>query len=111
MRALSCLLASLLAFGATGALADSGGAAVEAFWPAEADSNNDDMISRDEAMILSETAFIQYDRDGNGAISLTEWRAAIDDRMASAQAQNPAGDGMIERDEAAGTVQSQKKGD
>jgi hypothetical protein len=151
MRAVTLILASALAFGAGAALAET-----QAFWPAEADSNNDDMISRDEAMILSEAKFAEYDRDGGGDISMTEWRMAIDDQMAAARERDPAasgpadlegfaaktfathdadndgvisrgewdarveahfarldqnGDGMIERDEAAGTEQGQKKGD
>lgn len=151
MRAVTLIIASALTLGAGAALADT-----QAFWPAEADSNSDDMISRDEAMILSEAKFTEYDRDGSGDISLAEWRVAIDDQMAAARQTNPAvsgpadmdgfaaktfathdgdndgvisraewdarveshfarldqnGDGMIERDEAAGTEQGQKKGD
>lgn len=156
MRAAKFLLASLLAFGATAASADSGSGAADAFWPSEADTNNDDRISRDEAMVLSEATFNRYDVDGSGSISPGEWRAVIDDRIAEARERDPKvtgpadlegfasktlqthdvdndgmvtraewdsrveahfarldqnGDGVIERDEAAGTVQGQKRGD
>lgn len=155
MRAASLLLASLVAL-AGPASAETAGSAVEAFWPPEADTDNDDRISRDEAMILSEATFLRYDVDGGGSISPAEWRAVIDDRIAEARAQDPDvtgpadlegfasktfqthdvdsdggvsraewdsrveahfarldrnGDGAIERDEAAGTVQGQKRGD
>ena len=151
MRAVTLILASALTLGAGAALADT-----QAFWPEEADTNSDDMISRDEAMILSEAKFTEYDRDGNGNVSSSEWRLAIDDQIAMAQQKNPGvsgpadmdgfaaktfdthdvdkdgattggegdargeahsarldknGDGMIEREEAAGTQQGQKKGD
>jgi Ca2+-binding EF-hand superfamily protein len=87
MRALpSLFFVSALVIGGSVALAAD---AKVSFWPEEADSNSDDMISKDEAMVLSQKMFDRYDYDGSGDISLQEWRMIIDDRMANAKKENP----------------------
>ncbi len=85
MRAASLVIASVLALGAASGMAHANSSA----WPAEADLNGDDQISRDEAMALSDSKFREFDRDGSGDISMAEWRLAIDERLASATATNP----------------------
>ena len=85
MRATCLFLASALALGAGAALAQT----ATGFWPVEADTDNDDMISRDEAMVLAHKVFDRYDYDGSNDISMQEWRLIIEDRVANARQQNP----------------------
>lgn len=84
MRAASFLIASALALGAAGGMAHA-----NATWPAGADLNGDDQISRDEAAVLSDAKFREYDRDGSGDISQAEWRLTIEERLATAKTTNP----------------------
>lgn len=62
---------------------------IPSLWPEEADANGDNMISHEEALMLSDRAFKRYDFDQSGDISLQEWRAVINDRIAAARQENP----------------------
>lgn len=62
---------------------------IPSLWPEEADADGDNMISHEEAMMLSDKAFKRYDFDQSGDISLQEWRAVINDRIVVARQDNP----------------------
>ena len=72
MRAVTLILASALTLGAGAALADT-----QAFWPEEADTNSDDMISRDEAMILAHEQYPAYNWAVNKGYPTADHRAAL----------------------------------
>ena len=59
-------------------------------WPEGSDADGDNRISHEEAMMLSSKTYTRYDFDGDGYISMQEWRMVIDDRVAVARQQNPA---------------------
>jgi hypothetical protein len=97
MRAAIILLSSALALGAGAARAadstpqpqtSTTSQPIPSLWPEESDADGDNRISRDEAMLLSSKTYTRYDFDGDGSISVLEWRRVIDDRVITARQRN-----------------------
>jgi len=97
MRAAILILSSALALGAGVAQAADTTAQPQTsttsqpipnLWPEASDVDGDNRISQQEAMMLSDKAYARYDFNGDGDISVQEWRRVIDDRAIAARQNN-----------------------